>query len=124
VRLSRGEAQFARFAFQGAYKLEFFPSGGWLLKSVEETADSYCIPQSPVLRTIVSRARILSEQPARFVGFSASSTGVTIDIEVPNDTHLDCTFGACRPALPTLLRHWNDRSCLQCNRHDPVEKMA
>jgi hypothetical protein len=58
---------------------------------VRETC-SYWIPQPPVLRTIDSHGRILSERPAPLAGIEASSAGVTIDIEVPDDSHLDCAF--------------------------------
>jgi hypothetical protein len=103
MRLLPGKARIARLAFHGAYRVEFCPSGGWLLNSAEVGTPSYWIPQSPVLRTIDSRARILSEQPAPLVGFSASATSATADIEVPADTHLDCTFWRLPPGASDIV---------------------
>jgi len=103
VRASRGRARVDSFAIQGAYKLETCPSGGWLLESDNETATAYWIPQPPMLRTIDARGRILSEQAAPLIGIKASSSDVAIDIEVPDDTHVDCAFWRLPPDASDLL---------------------
>src|ERR1700681_2297626 len=87
VRLQRGPARIVRFVVDGAHPLASCPSGGWLIKPAGDAGFWYWVPQSPVLRTIDSRERILSERAAKVVGVRASSTETTIEIEVPNDSH-------------------------------------
>ncbi len=97
VRLSRGPARVVRFVVGGTHTIESCLSGGWLVKPVADAGDSYWIPQSPVLRTIDSHARILSEQAASIVGVNASSAATAIEIEVADDAHLDCVFWRLSP---------------------------
>jgi hypothetical protein len=92
VRTARGPAHTARLAIPGDCGLQSCPSGGWLLQPGADATFSYWIPQPPVGRTLDSRGRILSEQPAPPVRFEVLSAGATIDIEVPDDTHLDCAI--------------------------------
>ena len=103
VRLPRGPARIARFVVNGAQMLESCSSGGWLIKSTGEASFSYWVPQSPVVRTIDSRGRILSEQAASVVGVRASSADTTIEIEVPNDSHLDCAFWRLPPDASDVI---------------------
>jgi hypothetical protein len=103
IRLSRGPARIARFVVDGTHMLESCSSGGWLLRSVDEASSSYWLPQRPVLRTVDSHGRILSEQPASLVGLGASSAGVTLDVEVADDSHLDCALWRLPPDAGDLL---------------------
>jgi hypothetical protein len=103
VRLQRGPARIVRFVVDGAHTLASCPSGGWLIKSAGEVSFWYWVPQSPVLRTIDSRERILSERAAAVVGVRASSADATIEIEVPNDSHLDCVFWRLPPDAADLV---------------------
>src|SRR4029077_13722729 len=79
VRLPCGPARIVRFVVDGAQTLASCPSGGWLVKSAGGTDFSYWVPQAPVLRTIDSHRRILSERPASVVGVSASSADATFE---------------------------------------------
>jgi len=102
LRLPRGEAHIARFVLLGAYSVESCPSGGWLIKSMDAAAAAYWIPQAPVMRGIDLHRRITSERAAPPVGFKVSPAEVTVDIEVPEDSHLDCAFWRL-PAGPCEL---------------------
>jgi hypothetical protein len=97
IRLPCGPARIARFVLGGTHALESCSSGGWLLRSMDEASSSYWLPQRPVLRTVDSHGRILSEQPASLVGLGASSAGVTLDVEVADDSHLDCALWRLPP---------------------------
>src|SRR5438132_7996559 len=103
VRLPLGPARIVRLVVDGAHTLESCRSGGWLVKSADGASFSYWIPQSPVLRTIDSRGRILSERPASVVGVRASSDDATIEIEVRADSHLDCAFWRLSPDAADLM---------------------
>jgi hypothetical protein len=103
VRLQRGPARIVRFVVDGAHTLASCPSGGWLVESTGDASFSYWVPQFPVLRTIDSRERILSERAAGVVGVRASSADATIEIEVPNDSHLDCVFWRLPPDAADLV---------------------
>ena len=103
VRSECGSAHSARFVLRGDFRLQSCPSGGWLLKSMAEATSSYWIPQPPVVRTIDARGRILSEHPTTPARLEASSAGVTIDIEVPDDAHLDCAIWRLPPDAPDLV---------------------
>ena len=103
VRLSRGPARVVRFVVGGTHTIESCLSGGWLVKPAADAGDSYWIPQSPVLRTIDSHARILSEQAASIVGVNASSAATAIEIEVADDAHLDCVFWRFSPDASDIV---------------------
>ena len=103
VRLPRGPARTARFTGDGARTLESCPSGGWVVRPADEASCSYWVPQPPMLRKVDAHGRILSEQPASLVGLDASSTGVTLDVEVSGDSHLDCAVWRMPPDARDLL---------------------
>jgi hypothetical protein len=108
VRLSGGPRRVARFVVDGVHSIESCRSGGWLVKPAAEAGYSYWIPQSPVLRTIDSHARILSEQAASIVGVNASPVATTVEIEVADDAHLDCAFWRLSPDASDVV------ASLQC----------
>ena len=92
LRMPSGRARTARFMVQGNYQAESCQSGGWLLKPTDAGQASYWIPQNPVSRAFDSKARILSEKPAAITGFSASSTELIIEINIPGDMYVDITL--------------------------------
>ena len=97
LRAARGPAHIARFVLHGDCRLQACPSGGWLLKPRAVASSAYWIPQRPVLRTIDSRLRILSEKDAPLVEFEASVAEAALDIEVSDDAHLDCAIWRLPP---------------------------
>ncbi len=103
MRLPYGPARTVRFTVDGARTLESCPSGGWVVSPAAAANCSYWVPQPPVLRKVDSHGRILSEEPALLVGVDASSTGVTLHIEVQGDLHLDCAVWRLPPDAPDLL---------------------
>ena len=92
LRIPPGDERISRFIVKGNYQIVSCPSGGWLLKPAEATLQSYWIPQAPVLRTFDSSGRILSEDSVSFAGFRASSSELTVDIDIPGNMHLDITL--------------------------------
>ena len=92
LRIPPGDERISRFIAKGDYQVVSCLSGGWLLKPTEATLPSYWIPQAPVLRTFDSNSRILSEDSVSFAGFKASSSELSIDIQIPENMHLDVTL--------------------------------
>ena len=92
IRTSLGTTRSVRFVAQGANQIESCASGGWVIRSTEATSASYWIPQPPLARTLDTEQRILSEQKVLIAGFSASSEGLSVEIEIPRNTNLDWTI--------------------------------
>jgi hypothetical protein len=91
LRLSPGKTRTVRLVVHDTGQLESCSSGGWLLKPGEATLPSYWIPRTPMLRTLDSSGRILSESPATIVGFGASQNALTVIIEINENMCLDLT---------------------------------
>lgn len=91
LRLSPGKPRTVRLLVCNVEQLESCAAGGWLLKPGEETSPSYWIPQAPILRTLDSAGRILSENPAAVVEFGFSPNALSVKIEIRENMYLDLT---------------------------------
>jgi hypothetical protein len=102
IRLSPTDSRVVHFILEGAQKLVSSASGGWLLESSEENEPSYWIPQPPRLRTFDGEERILLEEPASVVGFSASAGKLAVAIRTPEGFHLDWVVWRLPAGIPDL----------------------
>jgi hypothetical protein len=116
VRLPAGESRTAEFAVQGAYELKSCPSGGWLLKPDENSLPVYWIPRSPVLRTLDTYDRILSEEPASITDFRVSHGGLSAEIDVPANVHLDWVFWRYSAEYSGILAELEHPAVLETQR--------
>jgi len=108
VRVPLGKARSIRFVAQGVNRIESCPSGGWMLESTEAALPSYWIPQPPLVRSLDSQQRILSEKPASIGGISATSGQLSVEVEIPENMHLDWAIW-CFPAKETDINTALDR---------------
>ncbi len=104
IRLSPNQDLNARFVVHGGYQLVSCSSGGWILKAIDETTPSYWIPQAPVLRTLDSFDRILSEETASFTRFQTSSQTLEVELRIPGNTHLDIAVWCFHPNNSHILK--------------------
>jgi hypothetical protein len=102
LRLEEDEALTLRFTAQGEYRMIACPSGGWMLKPTQADRPSYWIPQAPLMRSYDTAGRILSEKPTTMVGFEATSTSVSIELQTIGDMHLDLTVWRFAPEAASV----------------------
>jgi len=102
VRLPCSGAHIVRFTLPGEYELQTCPAGGWLLKPDRDGNVAFWIPRSPVVRSIDSRRRVLSESPVQIHGLTDPSSELTVAVEAPADFHLDWVLWRLPANLPDL----------------------
>jgi len=91
LRLECGTERNVRLAARGVDRVRSCASGGWILSASASPSLAYWVPQPPVLRTLDSNGRILSQQNAAPAGFEASANDLLFDVVVPAGVHLDVT---------------------------------
>jgi hypothetical protein len=102
IRLSPTESRVVHFILEGTQKVVSSASGGWLLESSEQHEPSYWIPQPPRLRTFDAQERILLEETASVVGFSASAGKLSVAVRTPEGFHLDWVVWRLPTGIPDL----------------------
>lgn len=91
-RISSPSSQILRFTVKDINQIESCSAGGWLLKPNHHTSPIYWLPQAPILRTLDSNGRILSETPIAIVGIRVLSQELIFEIETEKNTVLDLTL--------------------------------
>ena len=97
-RSTASQTRTVRFVIRGGHQLLSCPSGGWIVQANEASVSSYWIPQAPVLRTLDSFERILSEESAPIVGFKTSPDELIVEVKIPGSRHLDVAIWCFDPA--------------------------
>lgn len=102
-RLSSREVTVIRFIVSGEYQVVKCPSGGWLLKAADDSAPSYWLPETPILRSVDPFGRILSEKPISISEFKASVIDLYVGIKVSNNMYLDMTLWCFQPGCVNII---------------------
>ena len=103
VRVSPDQELSSCFILRGGHQLISCASGGWILKAIEATVPSYWIPQVPVLRTLDSFGRVLTEETAPITGFKNTPNQLEIEIKISANKQLDMALWRFQPSKFKIL---------------------
>ena len=98
------------------YTVSRCAAGGWLLAPEAGDRPLYWIPQAPVLRTLDSQARILSEKPADLSQFVAGASGIAVS--------LDPIAGACVDLVIWRFAKHSPAFAAELDRLLPIESQG
>jgi hypothetical protein len=87
----------------GSFRLEFCPSGGWLLATAGGSGDSYWFPRPPFLRTTDGDGHVLSESIAKIEGAEIKVDRASVVTRTLPDTLLDWLVWKIPPSEEQVL---------------------
>lgn len=90
LRVSAADTPTARLGISGGYQIAACPSGGWLLKPFAPELPVYWIPQPFAVRALDRDGHILSRKDAELVSFTANTSELSVEVNLPTGRYLDC----------------------------------